>query len=46
MIGNIKNWAVAKQVFHGTPEMQTMALLVTYQLFARKLKQAPLCLIN
>jgi hypothetical protein len=46
VIGNIKNWAVAKQVFRGTPEMQTMALLVVYQLSARKLKQAPLRLIN
>jgi hypothetical protein len=46
VIGNVKNWAIAKHVFRGAPEMQTMALLVVYQLSARKLARAPLKQIN
>jgi hypothetical protein len=46
VIGNVKNWAIAKHVFRGAPEMQTMALLVVYQLSARKLARAPLRQIN
>jgi hypothetical protein len=42
----MKNWAIAKHVFRGAPEMQTMALLVVYQLSARKLARAPLRQIN
>jgi hypothetical protein len=46
VIGNVKNWAIAKSVFRGTPEMQTMGLLVAYQLAARKLYNSPLRQIN
>ena len=46
VIGNVKNWGVAKSVFRGTPEMQTMGLLVVYQLAARKLSNSPLRQIN
>jgi hypothetical protein len=34
VIGNVKNWTIAKHVFYGAPEMQTIALLVLYQLSA------------
>jgi hypothetical protein len=32
VFGNIKTWEVAKLVYCGSPEMQTMALMVVYQL--------------
>jgi hypothetical protein len=42
VFGNIKTWEVAKLVYRGSPEMQTMALMVVYQLVAEKLAVAPL----
>jgi hypothetical protein len=37
VFGNIKTWEVAKLVYHGSPKMQTVALMVVYQLVAEKL---------
>jgi hypothetical protein len=42
VFGNIKTWEVAKLVYCGLPEMQTIALMVVYQLVAEKLAVAPL----
>jgi hypothetical protein len=42
VFGNIKTWEVAKLVYCGSPEMQTIALMVVYQLVAEKLAVAPL----
>lgn len=42
VIGNVKTWEVAKYTFRGYPEKQSMALLVIYQLTAKKLVDNPL----
>jgi hypothetical protein len=42
VFGQVKNWEVARNVFRGAPEIQTLALLVVYQLTAQKLRDSPL----
>jgi hypothetical protein len=42
VIGFVKNWRVTAEDFFGSSELQSMALMICYQLTAKRLKKSPI----